>query len=435
MANTLSVTILPAGAVTIGAKWGVEVSGVITWYASADVVTLTHADYVIHFKYIEGYYLTAYSATMHVDGVTTGTITYETTSWYSTWAPPIAITYWRGQVFTGGNVDLDADARKVRWSEIGAMRFLGASANPQRNEAGEFHLPNTTSFNTNIPMRLLPLSNAMIVYGSGGVYALTPVSQPVPGFGVETLEELSGIMNPLAVAGGEKMHVLVDNTGWLFTVSASTAVAKTKVTSIGYADIFSSMQKDFSIATGKGLISVVWNKDSDEYYISDGRRSFLFTGAALTELSKAYTSYINIHDSMLSRVDKNLQPYSAVYTLSTDPYLYVETEILDFNISAIKTINSVEIVGSFGTDAIAEVMVKWRNNRSGLFRDTPWRRCSPAGFCAPQVSGSDLKLCVRVRNYKDVVISGLMVEWQLSDKTSVRGSYTNVNSSSPDSGQ
>lgn len=425
----VTVTLAPAGALTLGAKWTI-LGSTTGWHASGVTVVLSAGTYSIVCNYIEGYSTPAPTSITVAAIALTPTITYGAVSWLSTWAPPISIAYWRGQVFTCGNVDLDADARKVRWSEIGAMRFLGATANPLRNEAGEFSLPNLTGKSTNLPVRLLPLSTAMIVYGTGGAYALKPVTQPVPSFGIETLEGVCGILNPLAVAGNEEKHVFVDSKGSLHQLSAGKGLEDTI---IGYDEIFSDMQKDFDISTGAGLISIVYNPDDDEFYISDGRRSFLFNGEALTEIGKAYTSYVNIHSSVLSRTDKNLQAYSAVFDLDNTEFLYIETDTIDLKMSAIKTITSVDILGSFGSLATMEVMIKWRNDRRKPFRDTPWRRCSPSGFCSPNVSGADLKICIRVRGYTDVVINNVMFEWQLSDKSSVRGSYTNAASSTAES--
>ena len=438
MPTTIVVT-LTAGAVSRGAKWCVE--GYTEWKASGASYTFPSAgDYVIQYLPVEGY-----KSPADVD-ITSGvgaaavaiTGTYSGDVWLATWSPPVSICLFKGQVICGGAKHIApeasvSDARIVRWSEIGAFRFLGATANPLRNEAGEYYIGTS---NLDAVMKVLPLKKGVIVYGHYSITTLIPVSQPAPAFAVEHTLPI-GIANPLAVAGNEKNHLFVDTTGelWLLYLGDNNVVM-TK--DLGYSDIFGPMQEGLSLATGVGVISIVYNESLSEFYISNGLCSYLYNDLGLTRIDKAITSCIDASGSLTSAglntlLSDNL--LGAATVVESGDYAYFRTDIVDFNMSAIKTILSVEVAGAIGTTGVAEVMVEWRNNSSEDFRQTAWKRCSPNGIASPIVSGRDLRICYRVTPWTDVQVNAVTVEWQLSDKTSVRGNYTNVSSLTAKSGQ
>ena len=438
--SNVTVTISPAGANTLGARWCL--AGVTEWLASGASASVSNGSYTIQYRYVEGYSSPA-EEDITVIGDTAKTGTYGVLSWDSTWEPPISMCFFRGQVFTcgvkhtapynpfttlPGNLNV---ARLVRWSEIGALRFMGCTANNLRNEAGEYYIGDSDS---EMALCVKPLGSAVICYGSFSVTSFTPVKEPAPGFRIEKLAEY-GIKNPLAVDGNETTQVFIDRLGYLNVLSVTKSGIKVK--RMGYQDIFSEMQEDMTFVTGEGIISVVYNREEDEYYISNGKRSFLWSTGDLTEISRAYTSIVNMGEAILSSHDADVftgKPLSASTLLSPSPSLSFGIDTLDMGMVAVKTIVSVEVVGSWSTDAVVEVMVQWRNNKSQPFRDTTWKRCSPMGFCAPFVSGVDFRIFGRITPYTDAVVESINLEWQLSDKNSVRGNYTSVNTASTNAG-
>ena len=421
-------TLLPAGAITNGAVWCVKSSVANTpdWKASGESVTVVAGTYTVQYRYTEMYSSPADETVVITSSDSTATSTYGSIAWKAAWQPPISMCLFRGQVFTIGvkHTTPDSgvsDARLVRWSEIGAFRFLDCTANPMRNEAGEFYLGESDS---EMGMRVLPMKNCVMAYGSFSSWALIPVTQPVPGFAVQKILP-TGIKQPLAVGGPAEKHLLVDRMGYLWLLVPDGQ--NVKPTRIGHYALFSDMQKDLSIATGEGVVAVVYNQDDDEFYISNGRRSFIFSDNVLTELDKAYTSYISVGEAILSSHEDSLftgSPMSCVTELDSNPMLKASTEAVNFGIAGIKTISGVSIIGSFSE---AYVSIDWRNNKASPFMSTPWKRCSPQGFCAPMVSGVDLRINCMMP-YSGAHIDSLVVEWQLSDKQSVRGNYVDKTS-------
>jgi hypothetical protein len=434
MAN-FTVTITPTGANTIGAKWCIV--GVTDWLASAVNTTLAIAGQTISFKYVEGYATPAnitITAAMITALGTTGV--YTGTQWLAAWGPPMCGCLFRGQALFGGSyhtteASFPSDSRIVRWGEIGAFRFLGATANTLKNEAGFLY---TSEMSDECVMSILPLKSTVVVYSNMEVILMNPVSQPVPAWGVDKILSNIGIMNPLAAASdGRNRQLFVDKEGTLREISMGQYGQGYEVKSLGYNHIFSTMQASFNMSTGVGVIAITYNPDEDEFYISNGVDSYVYSSSgALTEIGVAITSYVNVKTSLIANeifASASTKTLGGVTSLITDGYTYLETEIIDFGLSAIKTIKQVEIGGSLGTSAVAYVMIKWRNDRSSTFSDTSWVRCSPNGVATPIVSGSDFKICIKMTPVSGVVLNNITVEWQLSDKSSVRGNYVSGSAS------
>ena len=308
---------------------------------------------------------------------------------------------------------------------------MGCTANDLRNEAGEYYIGESDS---EMALRVIPLHGSVICYGSFSITEFTPVKDPAPGFTIRKLAEY-GIKNPLAVDGNDTTQVFIDRLGYLNVLTVTKT--GTKVKRIGYQDIFSPMQEVFSFVSSEGIISVVYNDEEDEYYISNGLKSYLWSSGDLTEMSIAFTSIVNMGGAILSSHDASAlteKPISASTLLSPSLSLLFGTDTFDLEMVAIKTIVSVEVVGSWSQDAVTEVMIQWKNNKGQPFRNTTWKRCSPMGFCAPMVSGVDFRIFARVTPYIDAVIESINLEWQLTDKNSIRGNYTNVNTASTNAG-
>jgi hypothetical protein len=432
MAN-FTVTISPSAVNSINAKWCIV--GVTEWLASGVNTTLAVAGQIIAFRSVAGYMTPAnITITAGMISALGTTATYTATSWLSTWGPPMCGCLYNGQILMGGSyhtaeASFPSDSRIVRWSEIGAFRFLGATANEKKNEAGFAYMGNTSSETV---MAMLPLKTAIVVYSTHSVTVLKPINQPAPSYGIDCIVEGVGILNPLAVAGNKNMHLYVDKNGTLRKISYGKYGEGIVDTPLGYKQIFGPMQTSFNLSTLAGFIGITYNPDEDEFYISDGLTSYLYTEeGGLAEIGESITSYVNTKNLIISSElfsAETTHTLGCVTQISGKTYLYVETDIIDFGLSAIKTINQVEISGDLGATS-AEVMIKWRNNRSSTFTSTTWRRCSPNGVATPIVSGTEFKICIRTTPYANLSINNITVEWKMSDKTSIRGNYASGASS------
>ena len=360
-----------------------------------------------------------------------------TPNWTVAWGPPMCGCLFHGQVLLGGSyhgieATFPSDSRIVRWSEIGAFRFLGATADGKMNEAGFLYASESSS---ECVMAILPLKNAVVVYTTMSVFLLKPVSQPAPTYGIDEFISGVGILNPLAAAGHRDKHIFLDKEGNLREISMGQYGQGYEHKNLGYKHIFGEMQKDFDMTTRTGVVAIVYNRDEDEFYISNGIRSFVYANGGLTEIGVAITSYVNLRSTLIAKElfsSDDSKTLGCASKLMNSEYIYLETDTQDFGMSAIKTIKQVELAANFGLDKRAYVTIKWRNNRAEEFRSTPWVRVSPNGVAHVSVSGCDFRFCVRISPITDVVINHMTVEWQLSDKTSIRGNYASGASSRSD---
>jgi len=428
----MTVTINPTGIRTQNARWCIE--GVTPWLASGATSTLAVAGQKIAFKYVEGH-LTPDDVTITAAMITatTYTATYTATQWIAAWDPPLCGCFFRGQVIVGGyNLSDDTKSQTIRWSEIGAFRFLNAGADPRKNTAGFIFLKKGPS---ECALSILPMEDVVFIYTNQQVIRMKPVSQPAPTYGFDFDFAPVGITSPLAAAtNGRNEQIFIDKDGnlWIIKLGKYGRSEGYGATKLGYSHIFGPIQENFSATTGVGLIAIVYNPDEDEYYISNGERSFLYNSSGLTEIGVTVTSYINVKNLTISDelfASHQTPKIGCVTTLLNSEYVYLESDIVDFGLSGIKTLRQVEVMGSFGVAQDVQVMIKWRMNRGDVFKETDWRRCSPNGVATPVVSGTDFKVCVRISPVSGVLLEGCTIEWQLSDKTSVRGNYVSKASS------
>lgn len=347
--------------------------------------------------------------------------------WNSDWYPPIAACYVGGQVVMVGSktsTDAPSQARIIRWTEIGQFDFLGQTASAGRNEAGFAYAPVDDK---EILLNVLPLGKMAIVYGSLCVLTMQPVAKPVPSFAIKQVQEVPvGIPCTTAVGVGSGKHLMVCRDGNLRLVKAVTGMFggdTYEVKKLGYSEFFREMVDECDAISGVNLISVVYNPDEDCFYIGNGRRQFMWAEEGLTEMGTAVASIMSIANSPyadpLVKASIGTMPVG-FYKTGSEGFLY-ETDILDFGLAGIKTIESVAVVGHLDEASEPEIMVKWRNDRRGEFRDTNWVRLSPEGFCAPIVSGVELRICLRASACYNMEFDGLIVTWKISDKRFIRG--------------
>lgn len=411
------VNITPTTAVTNGAKW--HIAGYPGWYESGDsVYILSSGDYTISFRDAQGY-VTPEDITVSLGApvsITTTAVVYSSLLWNPDWGAPTCIGLFRGQVICGGPGAI------VRWSEIGSFAFLGQTAKATKNTAGEWYVPGPEDTEV---MRITEMKDSILVYTNHAVWRLTPVKEPAPTFSPSRIGE-TGILQPLAVDGNENENIYVTEDGFLHSINYGkyNILADNR---LGYQEFFKDMQTGFSMDNGDGIAVVTYNHNEKEYYISSDRMAFLYKEGILTGCNRAVTSIIKMYpikDNITNYDILSDYPLGAFIKLDSNNVMMFETDVIDFNLSAIKTLETVELNGSLGSTNFAEVSIKWRMQRGDFWRQTKWKRVSPFGFVAPLVSATDFKILVRYTPLEGVNINSITVGWKISDKHSIRGNPT-----------
>lgn len=355
--------------------------------------------------------------------------------WSSDWYQPVSVCYGRGQIMAAGakeHTTYPGQNRKVMWSKIGEVKFLET---PTTHDGLVDTVANTAGFaydgvdDYGIIMRVLPLEKAFVVYGTFSIFALVPIVDPVPGFAVAPLLDL-GIANPLAVGGPMKgeasgKQLLVDRMGVLWELSSQQGRPVPK--RLGYEEFLLPMQEDVSIANGTGIISLVYNQYKDEYYISNGEKSYVYNGVGLTPIDKCITSMVDFqHAQVTSGFHYSAlqdDAYGYFYTLFSSAKLQIVTDTLDMRVAARKTLETIHFGMVVPEGATVDCMIEWRNNKSKQFQKTPWKRVSPEGVVYPLVTAVEFRLWLKCSNWDGFELSDITIGWKLVDKHSIRGAY------------
>ncbi len=190
----------------------------------------------------------------------------------------------------------------VQWSVIGGgdtFNFKGAADDPPRRglfcteglgtnslikDSEDFFLDQLRMHQTGflvmdwqgLVLRVLPLGNRVIVYGSDGISAIFPVSDPVPTFGlIDNLLQM-GIHAGVSVAAGRSRHVFLDFEGALWSIDGNL-----NLTRIDYENHIGRRTDD--AVTDRNDIFVSYDAMFDDFYISSDNGCWVLSGNKLYE--------------------------------------------------------------------------------------------------------------------------------------------------------
>ncbi|MFA6972693.1 MAG: hypothetical protein WC208_15020 [Gallionella sp.] len=376
-------------------------------------------DLLVYYDYTTSAWVAFNKATL---GSTAGT------HWDTTWDQPVSACFFNGQVIVCGGTSSTtwpSNSRLVRWSEVGAFKFLGKTATAISNVAGQVFAP---CDDNEILLRCMKLGRRVIVYGTFSCFVMRPIEDPVPAFGIKKLDGIVGMRNPLAVAGNETKQLIVDREGDIRLITYDV-YENVNVELVGHSEYLGNAQKNLNMSTGEDIVIVTYNEQEDEFYISNGIESFLFREGELTRINKCITSMVNYKNAAVTDSSDfayiNKMPIG-VYSDCDDEVALYQSDAIDLSMNAIKTIETVELTGTLPAGANAEVMIETRVNRTEAFRSTKWVRINPSGIASPIVSGVEMRVNVRVSKLTGLTLESLRLWWKLSDKRGIRGNYAST---------
>ena len=292
----------------------------------------------------------------------------------------------RGQA-VGGNISgwEDCDVNYVAWSDIGSLEFYPGL----RNEAGYAPM----SWNGAV-LRVLPLGDFVAVYGENGVSLLKPAKQYMA---IKDLD-LPGIPVASAVGGSTRGHLLVDYGGDLWLISAKGEPKK-----LGYSE--------FMLGMDASKIVISYNRQQNEYYISDGTLSYVLGVNGLSETHQLVSSCA--FDNGVLQATWESDGYTGALVI---------TDVMDFGQRAYKTLSSLGAGCSSSSDMWTDVF--WRSDIKGTWNDPGWQWINPTGFTTPMITAVDFKLAFRANSYEDVKLGYLKSRLKLSDRRMIRGIHS-----------
>lgn len=259
----------------------------------------------------------------------------------------------------------------VKWSNIGSLDFTIW----KDNIAGERPLdwPGWV-------YSIKKLGNKAIVYGGGGISMLAPSGNT---YGLLPVHKI-GIKGKQAIAGDEKTHFFVDNTGVLYSVGeismkSSMFEASINPTKLGYAEFLSSMIDPI----------LSWDSLNNLLYICDGVLGYVYS----SNDKSLGSGPVNI--TGIGVRSNNL--YVTAPETIVNPIFEICTDIYDLGSRKNKTIGTVEL----GTDVTGDLWVTldYRRDKAAEFKTLPWHKVSPNGVTNIPCFGVEFRIRVKRTTY------------------------------------
>ncbi|MHA2067971.1 MAG: hypothetical protein ACXABY_26720, partial [Candidatus Thorarchaeota archaeon] len=146
-----------------------------------------------------------------------------------------------------------------------------------------------------------------------------------------------------------------------------------------------------------------------DVYISDDTDCFVLSkSGGLSEVSRLYTSLAYVSGATVGVFEDT----------STNTFELI-TDALNFGSSAMKTVTSVEIIGTDTTGMT--VALDYANTKAQSFSRTSFFNTNQQGIAYPRAAGYDFRIVVRSTDYTTIEIDDIIVKVQYDDRRNVRG--------------
>ena len=215
---------------------------------------------------------------------------------------------YNGQLLVGGITDTwyDAPQQTICWSRIGVADFLLSSS----NEAGYTVLQKVNKIH-----KLLKLGEAVIAYTDAGMFRSVPTGLA---YGFIKINDISSVSTN-TIAGSVDKHFFLSTDNNLYLVT------KEEVRKLGYIWLSSKLNAI--------TVRALYNEYTQDFYITDGIRTYVFCESGLFETTIVPTTfYKDLAGNVL---------YVGVDSLDLT---YFETPWLPFGRAGLKTLETFDLV-------------------------------------------------------------------------------------------
>ena len=244
-----------------------------------------------------------------------------------------------------------------------------------------------------------PLRNAVMVYGQDGIAALVPgKASEADTFGLVHMSSY-GIPTRSCVGGNLDRHVFFDQKGVMWTINSDLQIQR-----LGYQEFF---KDDVGLE-----MSIVHDKNYDEFHITLPNDSFILTNSGLTRHSAQVITGFDYRNQFTGVV---------VPELIEEKEVQIVTGITDLGVRGIKRINSLNL--SLYDTGDVNVAVDYRFDHSDSFSRTPFVPVNKEGNAVVKASGVDFRFVVESSARENFELDYIQVKWQASDKRNIRGVY------------
>ncbi len=304
-----------------------------------------------------------------------------------------------GGIMPGGTVweDIEVDMTSVLWSKVGSFEFRPEG----RSTDGYTRLQWTHKDEQSRIYRLRKLGNFVIAYGNTGMTALIPQSKPASTYGQKEIN-LPVPIGPNAIAGDESIHGYVD-----INYEFRTIDSEFKIVNHGY--------KEFLETLVQTPINVSYVPSIETFYISDGA-----IGYAINKYG-AYSTY-----QLLTSAGDFRDGVFGFYLDSADHVPALTTEIYDFEIRGLKTLDAIETGINSSTKFYGALDYVYNYHAArGTFDTSSWIEVNKEGIFAPIVTAREFRIKLKGLDIlsETINIDSMKARVKFVDKRAVHGHY------------
>lgn len=320
--------------------------------------------------------------------------------------------YFKGRMIIGGIVQNDANFGDlslgwVAWSGIGNVDFRVGE-----DKTAGYAKVWWDDWGNGRVYKVLPLGDAVVVYGNNGMAALTnKYVEPMATMSPKRLPG-AGIASRYHVDGGDHIHCYIDRDNYLWTIKDNLLAEK-----LGYKEFMSALVTD----TANGPTKVSYVPQYNQFFISNGSRCFVLNESGLYETYQLVTSAGSYNGNICG------------FFSDTEDYEWrITTDVLDLELRGIKTFGTMELgINHTNTNTtLRDVLVAADYRYSyqtapATFSTTGWVRLSPEGAAYIGISAPEVRLKIKGLDFRNGTINldYLKARVKLSDKRFVRGIY------------
>ncbi len=253
-----------------------------------------------------------------------------------------------------------------------------------------------------------PLGDYIINYSDSGVNAMKPAAGPTPTMGQINLG-LGGIANRGAVAGDDRHHVYIDNSGMMVMISANL-----EVTPLGYREYFYPLLgTDIIISHSENMQN---NSRFGEYFISNGDQNFYLGEGGLNKHKQVVTSTKYFQGNTIG--------FCNYLSNIADMFGYIGIDVLDIEQVGIKTLEWVRVMGTetmwspdsdTSTLAVA-IDYRYRIDHDLSWKTTPYKKVNKEGIVYFPIAALEFRIRIRVDEYDKLDIDYVEYGIKASDK-------------------
>lgn len=271
----------------------------------------------------------------------------------------------------------------VGWSKIGDITFKQDLTNDSGYKPMSW---------PGIVYSVLKLDKNAVIYGSGGVTLMNPVTDPVPTFGFKDLLGF-GIKGKSCVCGNAKKHYFIDINGSLWMLSD-------KLQNLGYEEFLAPLVNPV----------MFYDEINDLVFISSADAGYVLSKDGL---GGGYPSITGV------QYVGNVRVFTSPGEIASPDPLEIVTDTLDFQYRGMKTIEYIQV----GTDLSSGLLaaVDYRYDKNAEFQTSPFVHVNKEGVAFTKAAGVEFRLRVKAESFTPFEVDYITVSYKVTDKRYVRG--------------